>query len=215
MQRDPLTVDTGGEPQAPVAWSAVLAGAVASLALSLSLMAIAAGFGLKLRLPWPGMTSDGAAFTPVLGAWMVLIQVVASALGGYLAGRLRTRWMNLHAHEAHFRDTAHGLLVWAAITLAGAVLIAGLLATPSVRPSLGEAQSFLVAQAAADPATLRKAAEREANREAQAAFFMGFGLLLSAFSASVAATIGGLRREQMYDTYWTSPHAIRTPAIET
>jgi hypothetical protein len=34
-------------------------------------------------------------------------------MGGYLAGRLRTKWVQVHTDEVYFRDTAHGLLVWA------------------------------------------------------------------------------------------------------
>jgi hypothetical protein len=42
---------------------------------------------------------------------LILNQVIACALGGYLTGRLRTRWLNVHTDEVHFRDTAHGFLV--------------------------------------------------------------------------------------------------------
>src|SRR5207244_12296236 len=45
--------------------------------------------------------------------WLVLIQLIASMVGGYLAGRLRTRWVAIHTHEVYFRDTAHGFLVCA------------------------------------------------------------------------------------------------------
>jgi len=34
-------------------------------------------------------------------------------MGGYLAGRLRTKWHIIHDDEVHFRDTANGFLVWA------------------------------------------------------------------------------------------------------
>jgi hypothetical protein len=51
--------------------------------------------------------------------------VAAGLLGGYIAGRLRTKWVNLHTDEVFFRDTAHGFLAWALATL----LIAGLLSS--------------------------------------------------------------------------------------
>ncbi len=54
-----------------------------------------------------------------------MTQIAASALGGYLGGRLRTKWTNVHTDEVYFRDTAHGLLVWAV----GIVITAGFLAS--------------------------------------------------------------------------------------
>jgi hypothetical protein len=38
---------------------------------------------------------------------------MSSAVGGYLAARLRARWTGVHNHEVVFRDTAHGFLAWA------------------------------------------------------------------------------------------------------
>src|ERR1700686_3945628 len=53
------------------------------------------------------------------------MQLIASSMGGYLAGRLRTRWVKVHTHEVYFRDTAHGFLVWAV----GLVITAAFLAS--------------------------------------------------------------------------------------
>ena len=57
--------------------------------------------------------------------WLIIGQILASALGGYLAGRLRTKWVSVHTHEVYFRDTAHGFLVWCV----GLVITAGFLAS--------------------------------------------------------------------------------------
>jgi hypothetical protein len=59
---------------------------------------------------------------------MILLQIIASSMGGYLAGRLRTKWVNVHTDEVFFRDTAHGFLVWAV----GIVISASFLASASV-----------------------------------------------------------------------------------
>jgi hypothetical protein len=177
----------GHEPQSAVSWAAVFAGAVAALALSFVLLGLAAGFGMRLASPWPGGHAGLADFNPILGAWMVMVQVLSSALGGYLAGRLRTKWLNVHTHEVHFRDTAHGFLVWAVATVAGAALVA------HMAPA-----ADLAAAVALDPAGL----QRQANIAAQASLFMAVGLLLSAFTASVAAAIGGLRRDEMHTAFW-------------
>ena len=200
--------------QSAVSWGAVLAGAVAALALSFVLLALAMGFGLQMASPWPGARPMPAGFTPVAGAILVAIQVISAGLGGYLAGRLRTRWTHVHGHEVHFRDTAHGLLVWAVSTVAGV-----LLATAVVAPAAGQAGAVAAAAAAVqasapqvadaaapatpDPAVVRLEADRARNLAAQMSLFMGVGLLLSAFIASVAAAIGGLRRDDMHNHYWT------------
>jgi len=96
-----------------VSWAAVFAGALVAAALSLILLALGTGIGFSAVSPW---ASAGAA-TPAIGAgaivWLILMQIIASSMGGYLAGRLRTKWVNVHTHEVYFRDTAHGFLVWA------------------------------------------------------------------------------------------------------
>jgi hypothetical protein len=203
MERDLSTPAIDHEAQSAVSWAAILAGAVAALALSFVLMGLAAGFGLKLASPWPGARPSLAGFTPILGAWTMVVQVVSSALGGYLAGRLRTKWLNVHTHEVHFRDTAHGLLVWAVSTLAGVLLVATLLAPPP---------EVVAVAVAVDPAVLQLAAERQANIAAQFSLFMAVGLLLGAFTASVAAAIGGMRRDDMHTMFWDQHGRVERPA---
>jgi hypothetical protein len=50
-------------------------------------------------------------------------------MGGYLAGRLRTKWADLHTDEVYFRDTAHGFLAWAVASLATAALLSSVIAS--------------------------------------------------------------------------------------
>ena len=95
-----------------ISWSAVIGGAFAAAALSLALLILGAGTGLSAISPW---SSRGASASAVgVGAiiWLIVIEILASAMGGYLAGRLRTKWVSVHTHEVYFRDTAHGFLVW-------------------------------------------------------------------------------------------------------
>jgi hypothetical protein len=96
-----------------VSWAAVIAGAFVAAALSLILLALGTGIGLSALSPW----SNSGASAPVIGTgaiiWLILMQMIASSMGGYLAGRLRAKWVNVHTHEVYFRDTAHGFLVWA------------------------------------------------------------------------------------------------------
>ncbi|HEY2751621.1 hypothetical protein [Phenylobacterium sp.] len=197
MDQDPSMRLPGDEPQSAVSWPAVFAGAVAALALSFLLVALLAGFGLAIAPPWPGARPALIGFTPLLGSSMIAVQVLSSALGGYLAGRLRTKWLNVHTHEVHFRDTAHGLLVWAVSTLAGAGVTL-VLASPA---------EIISAGMSVEPAVPLDAA-RQASILAQFSLFMALGLLLGAFVACVAAAIGGLRRDEMHASFWRE-HASR------
>jgi len=58
------------------------------------------------------MGASASAVGAAAIAWLLLMQIVSSSVGGYLAGRLRTKWASVHSDEVHFRDTAHGFLVW-------------------------------------------------------------------------------------------------------
>ncbi|WP_332744988.1 hypothetical protein [Hydrogenophaga sp.] len=106
-----------------VSWGAILAGAAAAAALSLILLILGVGLGLSSVSPW---AYDGIGAT-TLGVstivWLTVTQLLASAMGGYLAGRLRTKWTEVHADEIYFRDTAHGFLAWAVSSLATAALL--------------------------------------------------------------------------------------------
>ena len=95
-----------------VSWGAVIGGAFAASASYLILLALGAGFGLSTVSPW---SNAGAFSSPVETAaivWLILIEILASALGGYIAGRLRTKWTVIHTDEVYFRDTASGFLAW-------------------------------------------------------------------------------------------------------
>ncbi|MDY7536832.1 hypothetical protein QN372_01955 [Undibacterium sp. RTI2.1] len=104
-----------------VSWSAVLAGAAAAAALSLILLMLGAGLGLSSISPWSYNASVMGASAI---AWLTFMQLAASGVGGYLAGRLRIKWSNLHDHEVYFRDTAHGFLAWAVASLMTVGLLA-------------------------------------------------------------------------------------------
>ncbi len=108
-----------------ISWSAVIGGAFAAAALSLALLALGAGTGLSAISPWSSRGASASAVGAGAIIWLIVIEILASAMGGYLAGRLRTKWVNVHTHEVYFRDTAHGFLVWCV----GLVMTAAFLAT--------------------------------------------------------------------------------------
>lgn len=106
-----------------VSWAAIFAGATGAAVFSMVLLLLGTGIGFSAVSPW----SDQGASTTTVGistlVWMTVVQVLASLLGGYLAGRLRAKWVSVHSHEAYFRDTAHGFLTWAVATLVTATLL--------------------------------------------------------------------------------------------
>ncbi len=95
-----------------VSWAAVFAGALATAALYLLLLALGAGFGLSTVSPWSGVGASATAFGASAIVWLIITEVLSSAMGGYLAGRLRTKWAGIHSDEVYFRDTVHGFLAW-------------------------------------------------------------------------------------------------------
>lgn len=113
------------EPAVPgVSWAAVLAGAVASMALTLVLLSFGAGMGFSVVSPWGNSGVSATTFRIGTGLYFVAMAMISSAVGGYLAGRLRMKWVGVHTKEVQFRDTAHGFLAWAAASVLGAVLLA-------------------------------------------------------------------------------------------
>ncbi len=106
-----------------VSWGAVIAGAVGAAVLSLVLFVLGTGLGLAAVSPWGRDGASGTAVGVSSIVWVTVVQLLAAALGGYLAGRLRTRWVSVHTNEVYFRDTAHGFLAWAVATLLMATLL--------------------------------------------------------------------------------------------
>jgi hypothetical protein len=112
-----------------VSWGAILAGAAAAAALSLILLILGVGLGLSSVSPWThdGLSAKTMGVSTIV--WLALTQILASAMGGYLAGRLRTKWVAVHTDEVYFRDTAHGFLAWAVATLTTAALLSSVIGT--------------------------------------------------------------------------------------
>lgn len=157
-------------PASAVSWAAILAGGVAAAALTLLLLALGTGLGFSVVSPWANSGVSVTTFTWATGAYLVVVAMIASSIGGYLAGRLRTKWIGAHTDEVYFRDTAHGFLSWAFATvlsmavlasaatamIGGAATVAGAAAGP-----FGEYVDTLLRS---DPAAPHNAAEVAASR---------------------------------------------------
>ncbi len=262
--------DQGGPIEARssgVSWGAVIGGAIVTAAAYLILLALGAGFGLSTVSPWR-VSETASTLGAVAIVWLIVAEIVSSSLGGYLTGRLRTKWARIHTDEVFFRDTANGFLAWSLALVASAAFLASAASAMVGRAenranATDSAQSVITAAepyayyvdtllrsgrtTAADPAaraeigriltySLRQgqmsqadqnyiaqltasetgisAAEaqmrtadfiaqtqqaEDAQRKAAARFLLWLflSLLIGAFSASYAATIGGRQRDHV------------------
>lgn len=100
-----------------VSWGPIVAGAFAASTLTLILMLLGSGLGLTMVSPWSNEGASVTIFAVSTAIWLVVVQWLSSAAGGYLTGRLRTKWVGIHTDETFFRDTAHGFMAWALATL--------------------------------------------------------------------------------------------------
>lgn len=119
----PDHADSSRSVSSAVSWGAIAAGAAAGASLSLILLILGVGLGLSSVSPWAREGISATSFGVSTIIWLTLTQLLSSAMGGYLAGRLRTKWLDTHIDEVYFRDTAHGFLAWAVASLATAALL--------------------------------------------------------------------------------------------
>ena len=170
-----------------VEWAAIVGGALAAVGISIILFTLGSGLGLSTASPWAWSNPSPTTFGMVAGIWLIVTQWLASALGGYLTGRLRTKWVGIRTDEVFFRDTAHGFLAWALAT----VLVATFF-------TLAASAVATVPEATANAATVSAEAAEQA-RKAAAAFsvFTALSLLVGAFIGCVAGALGGYHRDDV------------------
>lgn len=108
-----------------VSWKAILAGATAAIAVTLILVAFGLGVGFSVVSPWSDQGVSSTTFTVAAGIYLIVVAMLSSTIGGYIAGRLRSQWHSVNEHERYFRDSAHGFLVWALATVVSAAVLGG------------------------------------------------------------------------------------------
>jgi hypothetical protein len=118
-----------------VSWSAVIAGSFVTAALYLILLSLGAGLGLSSISVWSNVGVSAAAIGSASILWLIFAEIVSSSMGGYLAGRLRTKWTMIHGDEVYFRDTAHGFLSWCVALVITAALLGSAATTMIGSPS--------------------------------------------------------------------------------
>jgi hypothetical protein len=117
------STESDGANRTGVSWPAIFAGATAAAALSLVMLLLGAGTGLGIASPWNSEGAEAKTIGIAAIFWITFTQLASSGLGGYLAGRLRTKWSGVHTDEVRFRDTAHGFLAWGVATLVTSALL--------------------------------------------------------------------------------------------
>jgi hypothetical protein len=105
-----------------VEWGAVLAGAFLAAALSFVLLTFGSAIGLSATSPWPNAGLSAKVVASLAVFWVLAQQIGSFMAGGYVAGRMRSRWHE-RGDEAEFRDGLHGGVVWAVGVVIGAALL--------------------------------------------------------------------------------------------
>jgi hypothetical protein len=143
-----------------VSWGAVIGGAFATGSLSVVLVALGVGFGLASVSPWPYSGASITTLKAMTIVWLIVVQWLSAGVGGYLTGRLRTGWTNIHPHETYFRDSANGFVTWAVAT----VIVALVLSSGLASAIGGATQSAATIVGGAAQGTTQAAGTAAANR---------------------------------------------------
>jgi MFS family permease len=170
-----------------VEWAAIVGGALGAVGVSIILFTLGSGLGLSTVSPWSWSNPSPTTFGMVAAIWLIITQWLASALGGYLTGRLRKKWVGIRTDEVVFRDTAHGFLAWALATVLMATFI-----------TLAASAVATVPEATTNAMTVSAEAAEQA-RKAAAAFsmFTALSFLVGAFIGCVAGALGGYHRDEV------------------
>ena len=187
----------GGGAQSYLEGGAVFAGSAIALALAIVLWQFGTAIGLSVGEP---VLDDGSASWNVVvaGLWAVWVSLVSAAAGGYIAGRMRSRWGDATAHEVEIRDGIHGLVVGAVATVIAVALIAALsaVAADSAAAPAGQGVSPDVVRIARTVSVIF-------------AFATSAGAALGAAAAWWAATVGGAHRDENIALDATLPRIFR------
>ena len=182
LRGSPLDIETTHS----VCWPAIFAGAVAAAALSLILLTLGTGLGLSAVSPWAANGVSATTFGVSAIVWIAVTQLLAAGMGGYLAGRLRSRWLSAHADEVYFRDTAHGFLAWAVATLVTAAMLTS--ATGAIVNSSVQVGASVANTAVASAASLATNASSASDKSGLSSSDAGSYFIDALFRPDAAST---------------------------
>lgn len=134
----------------------------------------------------------------VASLWLFLTALASSAAGGYIAGRMRSRWGDAAKTEVEFRDGVHGLSVWAVATLTVAAFAA-----------LTAALAGMGVNAAAVQDVPENVAEYTTTLTVVYGFAAGAAAALGAGAAWWFASLGGSHRDEATDVNLLTPRFLR------
>ncbi|HJS87715.1 MAG TPA: hypothetical protein VJ779_19855 [Acetobacteraceae bacterium] len=93
-----------------VSWQALFAGVILAIAVQILLTTLGVGVGLGLVSPNAGDTPDASSIGIGAGVWWFVSNLIALAIGGYVAARLA-------GVTVRFDGVLHGLVTWSIATL--------------------------------------------------------------------------------------------------
>ncbi len=173
-------------PSSYIEWGSIIAGAMLALAISLVMLQFGAAVGIsdfdymRNNIPSREQMIEG-------GVYVLLIQLLAFTLGGYVAGRMRAPVVGSPIHEREVRDGIHGLMVWAT----GTVLVGIAIFTAAFLNRYGVTQ--------ADQDLAKDILQQRHTISVILAFSAGATSLVAGVSAFAAAMKGGDHRDNTVD----------------
>jgi hypothetical protein len=165
-----------------VSWAAILAGGLSAAAMTVVFVVLGTAAGLGSISPWSNSGVSATTIKWTAGAFLVLTALISSALGGYIAGRLRSKWTGVQSDEVTFRDTAHGFLAWAFATVITVLVI-------------GTATTSLVGSATSGAAAGAAAGGAQGAQGSSADYFVGSLLRREGAAPATPADADDMRRE--------------------
>jgi hypothetical protein len=134
-----------------VEWSPVIAGAVLAAALSFVLLTFGTAIGLSATSPWPNSGLSTKVLASIAIFYVLVQQIGSLMIGGYVAGRMRTRWAEASTDETDFRDGLHGGLVWAVGVVFSALLVMSAAGSAAQKAADVAGQTAAATAAKSDP----------------------------------------------------------------
>jgi hypothetical protein len=145
---------SAGGAKSGVSWAAIFAGALIAWVITIMLIIFGSSLGFAFLSPYRNWNITPTGFHVASGIFTLATAFIASIVGGYITGRLRTRWSGFHSDEVYFRDTAHGFLSWALATVFVGALALGVpagMALSAVNSGVSGASASLMQSRSTQP----------------------------------------------------------------